>query len=79
MSVTRVNELVRGRRGVTAPSVLRLGRLLGTVPMFWMNLQANWNLWHAQEEATATEPDGVRTAIRPLRARVGQPISDRYG
>ena len=48
--VTRVNELVRGRRGVTARSALRLGRLLGTTPMFWMNLQANWDLWHAQEE-----------------------------
>ncbi len=48
--VTRVNELVRGRRGVTARSALRLGRLLGTTPMFWMNLQANWDLWHAQQE-----------------------------
>ena len=50
MPVTRVNELVRGRRGVTARSALRLGRLLGTTPMFWMNLQANWDLWHAQQE-----------------------------
>ena len=50
MPVTRVNELVRGRRVVTARSALRLGRLLGTTPMFWMNLQANWDLWHAQQE-----------------------------
>ncbi len=50
MPVTRVNELVRGRRGVTARSALRLGRLLGTTPMFWMNLQANWDLWHALQE-----------------------------
>ena len=50
MPVTRVNELVRGRRGVSARSALRLGRLLGTTPMFWMNLQANWDLWHAQQE-----------------------------
>ena len=48
MPVTRVNELVRGRRGITARSALRLGRLLGTTPMFWMNLQANWDLWHAK-------------------------------
>ncbi|MCY4635510.1 MAG: HigA family addiction module antitoxin [Acidobacteria bacterium] len=50
MPVTRVNELVRGRRGVTARSALRLGRLLGTTPMFWMNLQARWDLWHAQQD-----------------------------
>ena len=50
MPITRVNELVRGKRGVTARSALRLGRLLGTTPMFWMNLQANWDLWHAQQE-----------------------------
>ena len=47
MPVTRVKEFVRGRRGVTARSALRLGRLLGTTPMFRMNLQANWDLWHA--------------------------------
>ena len=50
MPVTRVNELVRGRRVITARSALRLGRLLGTTPMFWTNLQANWDIWHAQEE-----------------------------
>ena len=50
MPLTRVNQLVRGRRDVTARSALRLVRLLGTTPMFWMNLQANWDLWHAQEE-----------------------------
>ena len=48
--ITRVNELVRGKRGITAKSALRLGRLLGTTPQFWMNLQANWELWHALEE-----------------------------
>ena len=67
LPVTRVNELVRGRRGVTARSALRLGRLLGTTPMFWMNLQANWDLWHAQQDErqprrapAAPAPDGDR-------------------
>lgn len=50
LPVTRVNELVRGKRGITAKSALRLGRLLGTTPQFWMNLQANWDLWHALQE-----------------------------
>ena len=54
MPVTRVNELIRGQRGVTGRSALRLGRLLGTTPVFWMNLQANWDLWHARQEEPAT-------------------------
>ena len=54
LPVTRVNELVRGKRGITARSALRLGRLFDTTPQFGMNLQANWDLWHAlQEEKTA--------------------------
>ena len=75
MPVTRVNELVRGRRGVTARSALRLGRLLGTTPMFWMNLQANWNLWHAHEERQLRQRLHDH-ADRPRRARalgLGQP------
>ena len=45
---------VCGRHGVTARSAFRLGRLLGTTPLFWMNLQANWDLWHIQQEEAAT-------------------------
>lgn len=56
MPVTRVNELVRGRRGVTARSAPRLGRLLGTTPRFWMNLQVNWDLWYSQQEAGSRPP-----------------------
>ncbi len=60
--VTRVNELVRGKRGVTARSALRLGRLLGTTPMFWMNLQANWDLWHARQQERQRRNSSVPSA-----------------
>jgi len=50
LPVNRVNELVKGKRGITATSALRLGRLFNTTPQFWMNLQANWELWHALEK-----------------------------
>jgi len=43
----RLNEIVNGRRGVTAESALTLGEALGTGPEFWLNLQRNWDLWHA--------------------------------
>lgn len=43
----RLNEIVRGRRVITADTAIRLGRLLKTSPEFWMGLQADWELWHA--------------------------------
>ncbi|MDE2989244.1 MAG: HigA family addiction module antitoxin [Chloroflexota bacterium] len=57
----RVNEVVRGRRGVTPSTALRLAKFLGTSPDFWMNLQLRWDLYHAhQVEAEQIE------SIRPL-------------
>jgi addiction module HigA family antidote len=50
MATNRLNEIVRGRRGVTADTAWRLSELLGTSPELWMNLQMNWDLWHAFHE-----------------------------
>lgn len=47
VSANRLNEIVRGRRGVTAATALRLADLLGTSPEFWLNLQMTWDLWQA--------------------------------
>jgi addiction module HigA family antidote len=47
MSTNRLNELVRGKRGVTAATAIRLAELLGTSPELWLNLQTSWDLWHA--------------------------------
>ena len=55
----RVNEVVRGRRGVTPSTALRLSRFLGTSPDFWMNLQLRWDLYHAQQ-AEAEQIDEIR-------------------
>jgi addiction module HigA family antidote len=43
----RLNEIINGRRGITADSALALGDALGTGPEFWLNLQMDWNLWHS--------------------------------
>jgi addiction module HigA family antidote len=52
----RVNELVRGRRGVTPSTALRLARFFGMSPEFWLNLQLRWDLYHAQRtEAEALQ------------------------
>jgi antitoxin HigA-1 len=40
----RINEIVHGKRAVTADTALRLARYLGTTPRFWLNLQAQYDL-----------------------------------
>jgi addiction module HigA family antidote len=41
---TRLNELIRGKRGITAAAALDLADALGTSPKLWMNLQATYDL-----------------------------------
>jgi len=41
---TRLNELIKGKRGVTAEAALDLADALGTSPKLWMNLQATFDL-----------------------------------
>jgi addiction module HigA family antidote len=46
----RVNEIVRGRRGVTPGTALRLAKFFGMSADFWLNLQLRWDLYHAERE-----------------------------
>ncbi|WP_419925134.1 HigA family addiction module antitoxin [Candidatus Poriferisocius sp.] len=46
----RVNEVVRGRRGISPSTALRFSRFFGTTADFWMNLQQRWDLYGAQNE-----------------------------
>lgn len=50
---TRVNELIRGKRGVTAEAALDLAEALGTSPKLWMNLQATYDLDRAKKARDA--------------------------
>ncbi len=53
ISANRLNEVVLGKRRVTADTALRLSRLLKTSPQFWMRLQADWDLHRATERAAS--------------------------
>ena len=53
MSANRLNELIKGKRGVTADTALRLAQLLKTSPEFWMNLQNAYDLYEAQQAMPA--------------------------
>lgn len=55
VSFPRLNEIARGKRGVTADTALRLAQVLGMSADFWLGLQADWDLWHALRS-----PDGER-------------------
>jgi addiction module HigA family antidote len=48
--VTRVTEILRGRRGITGDTALRLGRYFQVSPDFWMNLQKLYELDLARRE-----------------------------
>ncbi|MGA9628018.1 MAG: HigA family addiction module antitoxin [Bryobacteraceae bacterium] len=50
VDASRLNEIVRGRRGITADTALRLGRFLGTSAEFWVGLQADYDLRMARRE-----------------------------
>ena len=47
---TRVNDIVNGRRGVTADTALRLARYFGNSAEFWLNLQAAYDLRTAERD-----------------------------
>jgi len=46
----RISDIVRGRRGITAETALRLGRHLGTGARFWVDLQAAYDLAVAERD-----------------------------
>jgi len=52
VSLNRLNEIILGKRGISADTALRLSRLLKTSPQFWMRLQADWDLHLAMERSS---------------------------
>lgn len=44
-----INEICRGKRGISAKMAVKLSRALGASPQFWLNLQNNWELSQLKE------------------------------
>jgi antitoxin HigA-1 len=59
---TRVSEILKGKRRITADTALRLSRFLGTTAKFWLSLQDDYDLeeaWrHKREELDTIRPTG---------------------
>lgn len=49
----RINEIVHGKRGITADTALRLGKYFGVEAMFWMNLQNQYEIELAEDKSLA--------------------------
>lgn len=61
VSAPRINDIVRGKRSITADTALRLGRFFDVSPEFWMNLQARYDLETAEDEVGSKLDKEVRT------------------
>ena len=55
VSFPRLNEIIKGRRGVTPDTALRLGKVLGMSAEFWLGLQLDWELWNAMRSKQYAE------------------------
>jgi addiction module HigA family antidote len=59
---TRANQLIKGKRGVTPDTALRLEKLFGMPADFWLTLQLRWDLYHAMHSPKAKEIEKIRLA-----------------
>jgi addiction module HigA family antidote len=63
VSYPRLNEIVHGKRGVTPDTALRLERMFGLEASTWLNIQRDYDLWHAMRSPAAAELDRIRPVI----------------
>ena len=59
----RVNEIVLGRRGISADTALRFARFFGTTPEVWQNLQSQYEM----DVAKGSIWSKIMETVRPLR------------
>lgn len=64
ITATRLNDVVRGRRGITADTALRLARYLGSSAEFWLGLQLEYDL-RTTRQARQRE---IEKAVQPRSA-----------
>ena len=66
--VTRIAEIVHGRRSITSDTALRLARYFNTSARFWLNLQSAYDLDIAEDDLQ----DEIERAVHPLNAKILQ-------
>jgi addiction module HigA family antidote len=63
VSPIRINEIIHGKRSITADTAIRLGRYFKMEAKFWMNLQASYDLEKAMNESR----DTIYREVKPLK------------
>ncbi|GAI92776.1 unnamed protein product [marine sediment metagenome] len=61
VSPRRINEIVHGKRSITADTALRLGRFFAMSPQFWLNLQTRYDLEVAEDSLQKRLDEEVHT------------------
>lgn len=56
---TRISEIIKGRRRITADTALRFSKFFGTSPKFWLGLQADFDL-EEERNSKQTELDSIK-------------------
>ena len=73
----RMNTLVKGKRGVTADTALRLAKLTGMDAGFWMGLQADYDLWHAVKAVDLSKITPLKKSRPAAGSGRPAPVTDR--
>jgi len=70
----RLNEIVNQRRGVSADSALSFADAFEMEPEFWLNLQRDWDLWHANQQHKTIKPiaKSARAISKRQKAKVSR-------
>jgi addiction module HigA family antidote len=63
--VSQVNAVIRGERSVVPDLALRLARVLGTSPGYWLQLQQKWDLWQVMQSAAGRQIGQLKRLRRP--------------
>lgn len=61
ITAARINDIIHGKRGITADTALRLAKYFGTTPEFWINMQAGYDL----RKAKRTDWPNIEPRVRP--------------
>ena len=58
-----MNEIVNGKRGITADTALRLARCFGTTPELWLNMQLACDLYEAAHSKEAAKIERIKPVV----------------
>jgi addiction module HigA family antidote len=79
VSANRLNEIIIGKRGVTADTAIRLSERFGMTPQFWMHLQGDWDLHVALNARGAAAGRGTRSQGKRAPAAGRRKTAARVG